>query len=86
MSDDTPNNAPLPVTIVLDTHSTDPDFNGDCDYAAVQLTPELVDQFAAAWNWLVRQVARTTTFTNCTSGAALRSSTTADWWMPARKP
>jgi hypothetical protein len=44
MSDDTPNNAPPPVTIVLDTHSTDPDFNGDCDYAVVRLTPELVEQ------------------------------------------
>ena len=44
MSDDTPNNAPLLVAIVLDTHSTDPDFNGDCDYAVVRLTPELVDQ------------------------------------------
>lgn len=44
MSDDTPNNAPLLVAIVLDTHSTDPDFNGDCDYAVVRLAPELVEQ------------------------------------------
>ena len=34
----------LPTTIVLATHSTDPEFNGDCDYAVVQLTPELLDQ------------------------------------------
>jgi len=31
-----------PATVVLGTHSTDPDFNGDCDYAVVRLTPELV--------------------------------------------
>jgi hypothetical protein len=34
---------PVP-TIVLSTESTDPDFNGDCDYAVVQLTPELVER------------------------------------------
>jgi hypothetical protein len=30
--------------IVIGTHSTDSEFNGDCDYAVVQLTPDLVDQ------------------------------------------
>ena len=34
----------LPVTIVLETHSTDPDFNGDCDYAVMRLTPGLMEQ------------------------------------------
>ena len=33
-----------PVTIVLNTRSSDPDFNGDCDYAVVELTPALIDQ------------------------------------------
>jgi len=32
------------VKIILSTHSSDPDFNGDCDYAVVELTPELVDR------------------------------------------
>jgi hypothetical protein len=32
------------VTVVLGTHSTDPEFNGDCDCAVVRLTPELVGQ------------------------------------------
>ena len=32
------------ATIILETHSTDPEFNGDCDYAVVQLTPELQEQ------------------------------------------
>jgi hypothetical protein len=32
------------TTIILGTHSTDPEFNGDCDYAVVQLTPELMEQ------------------------------------------
>ena len=46
MSNETPipeNTAPA-TAIVIDTHSTNPDFNGDCDYAVVQLTPGLVDQ------------------------------------------
>ncbi|MGO8750591.1 MAG: hypothetical protein ACLQNE_31975 [Thermoguttaceae bacterium] len=34
----------MPVTIVLGTHSTNPEFNGDCDYAVVQLTPWVMDQ------------------------------------------
>jgi hypothetical protein len=34
----------MPTTIILGTHSTDPEFNGDCDYAVVQLTPELLEQ------------------------------------------
>jgi hypothetical protein len=33
-----------PVTIVLNTRSSDPDFNGDCDYAVVELKPALIDQ------------------------------------------
>ena len=32
------------MTIVLGTHSTNPEFNGDCDYAVVQLTPWVMDQ------------------------------------------
>ena len=73
------------VVIVLGTDSTDPDYKADCNYAVVHLTPELIDRSAAAWNWLGRQVARTTTFTNSTSGAVRRSSTTATCWKPARK-
>ena len=30
--------------IVLETSSTNPDYSGDCDYAVVELTPELVAQ------------------------------------------
>ena len=30
--------------IVLATHSTDPEVNGECDYAVVQLTPELAER------------------------------------------
>jgi hypothetical protein len=30
--------------IVLDTSSSNSDFDGDCDYAVVELTPELVDR------------------------------------------
>jgi hypothetical protein len=30
--------------IVLDASSSNPDFNGDCDYAVVELTPELEDR------------------------------------------
>jgi hypothetical protein len=30
--------------IILVTDSTNPEFNGDCDYAVVCLTPEVVDQ------------------------------------------
>ncbi len=33
-----------PVAIVLATESTNPEFNGDCDYAVVRLTPELADR------------------------------------------
>jgi hypothetical protein len=33
-----------PAAVVLGTHGTNPEFNGECDYAVVQLTPELVDQ------------------------------------------
>jgi hypothetical protein len=33
-----------PVAIVLATSSTNPEYNGECDYAVVRLTPELVDQ------------------------------------------
>ena len=29
--------------IILGTGSSNPDFNGDCDYAVVELTPEVVD-------------------------------------------
>jgi hypothetical protein len=39
-----PDKTTQPVAIILATHSTDENFNGDCDYAVVQLTPELVDQ------------------------------------------
>ncbi|MGA2621464.1 MAG: hypothetical protein ABSF26_27895 [Thermoguttaceae bacterium] len=30
--------------IVLHTHSSNPDYNGDCDYAVVELTPALLEQ------------------------------------------
>ena len=30
--------------IVLDTHSSSPDYNGDCDYAVVELTPRLGEE------------------------------------------
>jgi len=30
--------------IVLETSSSNPDYSGDCDYALVELTPELVNQ------------------------------------------
>ena len=39
----TPANAMLPA-IILVTHSTNPEFYDECDYAVVQLTPQLVDQ------------------------------------------
>jgi hypothetical protein len=32
------------MKILLDTQSTDPDFNGDCDYAVVDMTPALAQQ------------------------------------------
>ena len=32
------------MKIVIDTFSTNPEFNGDCDYAAVDVTPELLAQ------------------------------------------
>jgi hypothetical protein len=32
------------MKIILDTHSSNPDFSGDCDYAVVDLTPALVEQ------------------------------------------
>jgi hypothetical protein len=44
MSSKTANTEQQPVAIVLNTHSTNPEFNGDCDYAVVQLTPEVVAQ------------------------------------------
>ena len=37
-------NTTQPPTIVLPTHSTNPEFNDECDYAVVRLTPALVDQ------------------------------------------
>jgi hypothetical protein len=37
-------NTEQPVALVLSTHSSDENFNGDCDYALVRLTPELVAQ------------------------------------------
>jgi len=30
--------------IIFHTHSSDPHYNGDCDYAVVELTPALVEQ------------------------------------------
>ena len=33
-----------PVAIVLVTSSTNPEYSGECDYAVVRLTPELVEQ------------------------------------------
>jgi hypothetical protein len=38
------NTVPPVPAIILATNSTDENFNGDCDYAVVQLTLELVDQ------------------------------------------
>jgi hypothetical protein len=32
------------IRIIFDTSSNNPDFNGDCDYAVVELTPESVDR------------------------------------------
>lgn len=32
------------MRIILETYSTNPDYNADCDYAAVELTPFLVEQ------------------------------------------
>jgi hypothetical protein len=32
------------VKIIVSTSSTNPEFNGDCDYAVVELTPALVEQ------------------------------------------
>jgi hypothetical protein len=31
------------MKIILNTHCTNPDFNGDCDYAVVDLSPALVE-------------------------------------------
>ena len=63
-----------------------PRFNGDCDYAVVRLTPELVDLVRRRVELARQAVARTTTFTSSTSGAVRRSSTAATCWTPARKP
>jgi hypothetical protein len=32
------------MKLLLGTHSTNSEFNGDCDYAVVDFTPELVRQ------------------------------------------
>ena len=50
------NTAPV-AAIVIGTHSTNPEFDGDCDYAVVQLTPELVDQIRRRVE-LVREAGR----------------------------
>jgi hypothetical protein len=44
MSSKTAKTEQQPVAIVLNTHSSDPEFDGDCDYAVVRLTPELLAQ------------------------------------------
>jgi len=55
----------VPATIVLGTRSTDPEFNGDCDYAVMQLTPELMEQIHRRVE-LARQVgSQDDDFTNC---------------------
>ena len=33
-----------PVAIVLATSSTNPEYNGECDYALVRLSPGLIEQ------------------------------------------
>ncbi len=33
-----------PMHLIFDTHSTNADYNGDCDYALVELTPALAEQ------------------------------------------
>lgn len=45
------------MRILFETHSTDPDFNGDCDYAVVDMTPALVEQIHRRVE-LARQVGR----------------------------
>jgi len=47
----------MSIKIILDTSSSDPDFNGDCDYAVVELTPELVDRIRRRME-LARQAGR----------------------------
>jgi len=35
------------VKLILTTHSSQPEFNGDCDYAVIDVTPALLDQLVA---------------------------------------
>ena len=46
-----------PMKILLETQSTDPDYNADCDYAVVNITPPLVRQIRSRFG-LARKAGR----------------------------